>query len=196
MEYRPLLSGEIRLIHVLPGLDSDPMKIELLSNISLASAPSYTALSYTWGEPSSTDIILVDGSPLSVTKNLATGLWQLRQRVTDHQKFKLWVDAICINQQDAMEKNTQIPLMRRIYEKAKAVMVWLGPHENESRKAMEILSRVAQRGDRTTITEETLEWFAEDKNYTLIMQAWLASAFLFCRPWFSRMWVIQEVKCR
>jgi hypothetical protein len=38
----------------------------------------------------------------------------------------VWIDAICINQDDILERNVQVQMMGMVYEKATCVLIWLG----------------------------------------------------------------------
>ncbi|ORY00747.1 heterokaryon incompatibility protein-domain-containing protein [Clohesyomyces aquaticus] len=91
-----------------------------LRTVSLDLNPDYTALSYVWGDRSEKRNIAVDGDIFSVTKNL---------EYLEHRQIRpaLWIDAICIDQGSSDEKSSQVPLMARIYSKARRVIVWLGP---------------------------------------------------------------------
>ncbi|KAJ0120498.1 hypothetical protein J7T55_015227 [Diaporthe amygdali] len=125
VQYSPLdtQKSEIRLVTLLPGQSRDAIRCTL-SIASLDSAPEYTALSYVWGDLSKTIPITVDNEPFDVTVNLEAGLRAVRKR---WKRRVLWIDAICINQEDVQEKNVQVPQMRRLYSTAPAVLMWLGP---------------------------------------------------------------------
>jgi hypothetical protein len=92
----------------------------------------YEALSYAWGPQGSFSKILVcapDGaaataSILSIGPALKIALRHLRY--ADRPR-RLWVDAVCINQMDNEEKDSQVKRMAEIYRQAGRVMVWLGP---------------------------------------------------------------------
>ncbi|KAK4956233.1 hypothetical protein LTR10_005754 [Elasticomyces elasticus] len=118
LNYKPLIpsKNEIRLLRVQPNADRD------------ADGLAYYALSYTWGDLSNLPSIQVDGYALPITKNLHAALQTLR-RSTD-EVLTIWVDAICINQADLVEKSSQIPLMRNIYHYASEVAIWLGLAED------------------------------------------------------------------
>lgn len=116
--------------------------------VSLAESPKFTALSYVWGETSSAEntIVLRSGteggavSSLQLTANCHSALTHLRRR---HGSITIWVDSICINQEDQQEKGNQIPLMQEIYSWASPVYVWLGEGNARSDKAMDYLSKVS-----------------------------------------------------
>jgi hypothetical protein len=120
----------IRLFKLLPGTDRDPLRGELFE-ASLGSKTTYEALSYCWGDSDVVSPIRFtqhvdshDSYFLNGTTNLCAALLRLRR--PDAPRI-LWVDAICINQQDNMEKTRQLALMGHIYKQAARVVVWLGP---------------------------------------------------------------------
>lgn len=111
----------IRLLDIQPGLGEDIIHIGLCT-YPLDCAPSYVALSYTWGDPKHTSAILCHGQTLFVTRNLKEALWQLREShdifarracAGSERKKSLyfWIDAVCINQNDDDEKSHQVKLM-------------------------------------------------------------------------------------
>jgi hypothetical protein len=81
--------------------------------------PEYLALSYTWGDLSNRRDIYINGHKFSITSNLYQALQHLRSNTAVRH---LWIDAICINQND----NEQVPRMREVYSRAQCVIVWLG----------------------------------------------------------------------
>lgn len=103
-QYSPLQPSEIRLITLLPGPRTADIEIELY-HANLSSDPDYEALSYVWGSPERIEPILVhhdgddtqEGHVLPITGNLAIALPFLRH---PSEKRVLWIDAICINQDD------------------------------------------------------------------------------------------------
>jgi len=90
--------------------------------VNLGDCPDYEALSYTWGS-SGTDIhIELDGQDSSIRPNLAYALAALRRS----EPRVLWVDALCINQNNIHERNHQVEQMGEIYRQARRVLAWLG----------------------------------------------------------------------
>jgi len=133
--YRPLdpWRDEIRLLEIR----SIEPQIELsLITTTLSDELYYSALSYVWGDASDTEPILVNGSVFHATKNLARALRTIPKLLPKlapggHtlQAFRLWVDAICINQQDVAEKNHEVGRMHLVYSSAASVLSWTGLHE-------------------------------------------------------------------
>lgn len=85
----------------------------------------YTAISYMWGSPEDTKTITINGMPVTVGKNLAAALDCLRSSLVD----KVWIDAVCINQDDIDERNAQVLRIRDIFSQPLAVTIWLGEDE-------------------------------------------------------------------
>lgn len=121
----------IRLATLLPSANDDKQVEVILSEIELDSSPasqtSYEALSYVWGSRDGTLPVLCDSKILLVTSNCLSALQHLR---LPDVKRVLWVDAICINQEqnkDGLdERATQVPLMGEIYASAQRTLCWLG----------------------------------------------------------------------
>ncbi|KIM94396.1 hypothetical protein OIDMADRAFT_71339, partial [Oidiodendron maius Zn] len=93
----------------------------------------YEALSYTWGKPHPTTTLTCNGVSYGVTNNLYSALHHLR--LPDRPRY-IWVDALCINQNDIPERNVQVREMIRIYSGAKRVVIWLGGAAADSEWAM------------------------------------------------------------
>lgn len=122
-EYERLPAEEglvIRLIRLLPGEDLDEVKC-VLKPSSLGAA--YEALSYCWGDLEKCSPIVCDGVPFKITHNLKLALNSLR--LPDRERI-LWVDAVCINQDDMSEREQQVSIMREIYSRAQRTIVYLG----------------------------------------------------------------------
>ncbi|PMD42668.1 hypothetical protein L207DRAFT_553664 [Hyaloscypha variabilis F] len=139
--YKPLDDHEIRVFVLQPGHNSEPLCGHLQhTNLSWKQYPGYDALSYVWGHPSNTSVLTIDGHESSITKNLEYALRHLRSEV---EPITLWIDAVCINQSDVAERNSQVRRMGLIYELAKKVNIWLGPATPDSAIGIEILSYLA-----------------------------------------------------
>ncbi|KAF2107441.1 heterokaryon incompatibility protein-domain-containing protein [Lophiotrema nucula] len=137
----------------------------------------YIALSYTWG-PIYLKPILLNRRRFMVRQNLYDFLMVAQKRYADSL---LWVDQICINQTDINEKNYQVRIMHRIYRRARAVVAWLGAASNNTDIAMDLISRIG--GHRLEVIRA---WTEENSS---------AVRALFARPYWSRIWIIQEIHC-
>jgi len=142
--YTPLRttgSNELRLVTLLPSPTQDA-QIECTLSVGSIENQSlhYEALSYEWGDPDNPQYeILVDGKPFTVRRNLHQALRCLR---TEFSSRTLWIDAICINQEDVVERNHQVGMMGNIYNFASSVRVWLGEKGDHSREAILLLHEI------------------------------------------------------
>lgn len=123
--YAPLdkASREIRLLVLSATRHADHRLQGSIVTRSLDASPEYEALSYTWGQPDGFKFkIWVNGFLVPIRRNLLCALRVLRRP----QERVLWIDALCINQNDDIERNHQVDLMRDIYMRATKVLSWLG----------------------------------------------------------------------
>jgi hypothetical protein len=126
-------SRDIRLLYILPNPHPQDRRLQCRLIASDMHLP-YAALSYTWGEEDGRNLnIWVNGIQVRVRRNLMCALRTLQANFD--LAPALWVDALCINQNDVDERNSQVALMGRIYENAAWVIVWLGtPQEFNFRR--------------------------------------------------------------
>ncbi|KAK2026049.1 HET domain-containing protein [Colletotrichum zoysiae] len=140
----------------------------------------YDALSYTWGDDTDNDTITVNGYKLSIRNNLQVALQHLRR---SDKAVLLWVDSICINQDDTDERNTQVAQMGRIFSQADQVRIWLGAESQASETAM----RMLQGFDVVMSSNQVVQSVVANEDATR------ALTLLLQRPYWTRMWVFQEI---
>ena len=116
-----------RILYLLPSSCQDAALQCRLVEVELQEAPKYNALSYVWGDELNFSSIFYNEAEIPITLNLEAALKQFRD---SKQEIALWVDSICINQEDMVEKAKQIQIMGDIYSKAEKVLIWFGS-ENE-----------------------------------------------------------------
>ena len=154
-------------------------------------AEPYDALSYPWGpnKKASTNILLSYdkagsiGKEFPIRDTLEAALLMLRARIHRPGDYRLvWVDAICINQLNLVEKGTQIPLMAEIYSRAAKVCVWLGKEMEDSVKAIAYVEQIVD-----------LDKFDKLLTDPQKPPEWDAFCSLLKRSWFSRRWIVQEI---
>lgn len=119
--------NSIRMFTLNPGDFSTRLE-GIIENFNITSAPfsTYESLSYVWGSSERTHAIECDGQDRSITASLFSALKRLRLR---DQPRRLWVDQLCINQDDLVERSQQVEFMNKTYANANRVLVWLGPDE-------------------------------------------------------------------
>ena len=165
----------------------------------------YVALSYVWGSPADKQSILVNGIKMQVTQNLHTALIELRKSNWIRRRVNLWIDALCINQDDLDEREQQVKLMRDIYAMAWQVVVSLGPSTSNTTMAYTALQWLAHE----IASDEKLREFAvkygnlhhntagsvESAPYTLPWHDFAYESlrsFFACQYW-HRLWILQEL---
>ena len=101
----------------------------------------YMTLSYMWGDLNDLRRIRINGNAMEVTANLESFLRQYvtREIETLSSRIGLWIDALCINQNDIEERNRQVKRMRSIYEQAVGTVSWLGEAVDEMGEAIVML---------------------------------------------------------
>lgn len=140
-QYIRLLRVEAALHHGDQQDDTDPIRGTLLE-VDLDTSPVYSALSYVWGSDSTKREVIIGDNIFSVTENCYTALWHLRRLLG---QYTIWIDAICINQEDEAEKLAQISLMDMIYKQAEQVYAWLGPNDSFAATSVRLLANPAFR---------------------------------------------------
>jgi hypothetical protein len=181
----------------------------ILETVSSESNPAYTALSYTWGSPLLCKPIRIDGMIVQVRASLEEALRHVRQ---PSQPVCLWVDVICIDQNNTKERSEQILRMRSIYEKAVLVIAWLGLAADGSDAAIDVLDVVGREAiaagilkirsadfhnclkpgaDRHEVAiKELLDGIAQKAGVVIPD---LPIKCLSERKYWNRIWIIQEV---
>ncbi|KAF7555742.1 hypothetical protein G7046_g6484 [Stylonectria norvegica] len=151
--YCRLSEDEIRLVKLYPGAWDDPLKAELFpANKSVR----YVALSYAWGNPRKLRDITVDDYLQKITVNLDLALRTLRSA---HRPTTLWVDALCINQEDPDDKSQQVSLMYHIFTWAAEVRAYVGHPIERSRPDYE--SQLRKLGSSNPVdysVEDLVAW--------------------------------------
>ncbi|KAF5595961.1 heterokaryon incompatibility 6 OR allele [Fusarium pseudocircinatum] len=189
---KQLGQDSIRIFTLDPGKQSDEL-CGTLQTHSIKAAPKYEALSYVWGPPKRTKSIQCNGQDFSITDSLDAALRRLR---LPGKPRHIWIDQICIDQGSATERSEQVSIMRHIYSNAEIVNAWLGPADPEvAASAAGIISTLANSKPR--LYEKDL--FPEDQELlnlglpTRDSPAWDALNKMLSVPYFSRVWIIQEV---
>lgn len=187
-----LKSRQIRILHLLPGNREDPIRC-MLDTALLDDSPVYEALSYAWGDPLDCHFIELDGRRKSVTVNLYHALRRLRYPGCER---RLWVDALCIDQDNDIEKSHQVNLMSKIYSRTWRAILWLGDFSDGPTAKVNQIPREA-----ATAAFALLEVMAanshhcsghEEVDEELADQGSVGLFDLFQLPWWNRAWTVQE----
>ncbi|KAI1088261.1 heterokaryon incompatibility protein-domain-containing protein [Rostrohypoxylon terebratum] len=150
----------IRILRLSHGKPGDPLHSVLIP-IALTSYPNYEAVSYTWADEMGDN-------------NCEAALRRFRKI---NQDTFLWVDSVCINQNDLNERRQQVKLMPAIYSSAIRVLVYLGAGSQNTSNAMFVLS----------LNGKLAKQYLLDRRYIEALRV------LFHLPYFYRIWIIQEL---
>jgi hypothetical protein len=148
-----------------------------LIHVKLSECPVYEALSYQWGPENVMRDIEIHGHPWHVRENLYWALSHLRYREGCRL---LWIDALCINQMDNVERGHQVYQMGMIYSHAERVCVWLGLADDSAHGTHRLLHR-----------EST--WDELKSGLLTRLNEWRHLACLCEKEYWDRLWIIQEV---
>ncbi|KAI2466535.1 HET-domain-containing protein [Annulohypoxylon bovei var. microspora] len=193
--YKPLSAeDEIRCIVLNSARDDEaPLKCSIVQYRRSVQTVDYFAISYAWGEPEFSRNLEIrdngDVSYLRITPNVDAMLRRLRAlRLLRY----LWIDAICLNQADKIEKAQQIPAIGRIFGEAKVVHIWLGLEDRLTTQLFILLRQVnllpeVEKGEMASRVAPFLR--KHPGNAASGLRCFVE---FFDRPWFSRRWIIQE----
>ena len=202
--YKPLPTPKhgndhsFRLLHLLPGSETDPVCCECRT-YPVDNAPPYEAVSYCWGPITNKAQIQCDNCVLEITANVLDVLMHLRQ---SEKPRRLWIDQICLDQQNLRERSYQVSIMRLIYYKAARTIVWLGPSDKNTKMAFDSVTRLAKIRAELEASGVAYSRIPDGsdllKRYELPSRVdrdekLYAMTSLLKQPWFQRVWIIQEV---
>lgn len=151
----------------------------------------FAALSYVWDDPTEISLAQVNGVDTQITKNLADALRWLRQTGDFCDKFKLWVDGLCINQAENAECGQQVASMRQYYSIAWSVVGYLGLASDHSRQALALMRDLADLSHDQCIALANQLSGLDSCN--AMSESWYALSRFVCRPYRTRLWIMQEL---
>lgn len=201
-----------RLLKVLSVVEGRPIPVHCeLTAFSIADAPPYHAISYTWGNPAPLALILINGRQMHVRLNCEYALRQTHQINGDGiGDFLIWIDSICINQLDKAERGSQVSMMGDIFKTATKVLACVGAHEDDSEFLYEFLSGEEAKFQSILSSDASITWetsfFYDFKLSRRKLASWRwryprsvrirlckSLAKFLARSYFHRVWVYQEL---
>ncbi|KAG0644943.1 Heterokaryon incompatibility protein [Hyphodiscus hymeniophilus] len=168
-----LVSNELRLLQPV-AVNNQFLRFKT-RRVKRESRTPYTAVSYTWGNEDASEVIYLDNRRFYVRPNLWSCLFYIAQAARNAAWDYLWVDAICIDQTNGAERNSQVRLMDQTYRDAVCVSVWLGL----ATLPEDILRHLSTQMPIKRVESDGFDWFDSIVD-------------LSNRPYWSRVWVIQE----
>ncbi|KAI0403074.1 heterokaryon incompatibility protein-domain-containing protein [Xylaria palmicola] len=179
-------STSIRVLK-LKGIQGDRIDCKL-KTVSLAALEgiAYDALSYRWGDVADPKLIYCNRVPFNVQRSLFQALFRIWSR---DPALVIWVDAICINQNNVAELASQVKIMGTIYQLARRVIIWLGEADEFTDMAWRALLEASPATHESTVDglEARLAGMADPEDL------WLSLHNLGQREWFYRAWTFQEL---
>ncbi|OTA99624.1 hypothetical protein M426DRAFT_39857, partial [Hypoxylon sp. CI-4A] len=192
MEYEQLdiPEFEIRLLEVIeaPSNPIEPIRFKGTTR-KLGHRPEYKAISYCWGDTSKTLPIEVNERIIHVSENLARSL----RAAGSAPGALLWADAICINQDDPVEKANQVRLMHLIYSRAGATIVWLGEEGTNMKYAHALLRNINLEEQKEHEPAAIDKFSAALRKTQHSAKALRGLHELLSVPYWERVWIIQEI---
>jgi len=205
LDYR---APSIRLMRIQAGQSSDsPLQCGLRH---ASTASTYLCLSYVWGPDDSCRWIFVNGQRFRIRQNLYSFL-KLAREEQQWRSHWFWIDAICIDQSNDIERNHQVKQMGDVFARAVQVVAWLGTQKEvvlfletskygEKKVAPTNKPRKLKKRRQTTGTSERdpramiSNSHPQSDNNGRISAAFLDAYRHFCfADYWDRAWITQEV---
>ncbi|VUC26144.1 unnamed protein product [Clonostachys rosea] len=191
--------GEIRLLTLHPAGKEAPIVCDL-QRVKLRDNPQFEAISYTWGDEHPSVQIFLNDTIFKVRENAAAALRRLRRR---RGLRRVWIDAICINQEEVAERDRQITVMQNIFGQASQVIIWLGEPTEQGILGIKYLQGkymnanfrqlwLGLYGDNVRPSYTTSLSTVFDRGEYSEEQVYGEIRELLDRPWWRRTWVVQE----
>jgi hypothetical protein len=197
--------GDIRLVRIVQCGDGN-IFCEL-RKANLQERPQYVAISYTWGPSTNEEHmrgmssdpshpIICNDHQIMVTENLYGFLIRAAEDTGLASRY-MWIDSICIDQTDLLERTNQVNMMAAIYHSAVNVVVWLGEEDEHTKRSFDLIRSLGRLCDdclkqitpRGLGSDETLQMLSPSGD----IDHWRSLARLFQRRYFTRVWIIQEI---
>ncbi|KAK8060762.1 Heterokaryon incompatibility protein 6-OR allele [Apiospora saccharicola] len=179
-----LRQNQFRLLKLHPAsVQQAPILIDLFNvDDESSELPEYDAISYRWGDPNNRRPLTANGKQILVTSSLHTALAYMRDKLLTKI---LWIDGVCINQDDTVERSQQVLKMGSIFSGAQCVRIFIGEAEDGDNMAhaMDLLSTLDTLGNRLRFIERVR--VDQDGSRGLIN--------MLRRPYWQRMWMFQEI---
>ncbi|KAL5410048.1 hypothetical protein PMIN03_005624 [Paraphaeosphaeria minitans] len=194
-QYDAVQEGRFRLLRVKRPWDMIPFECDLVTFDLDAEIPEYTAVSYAWGpDPARPKALGVNGRRLQVTESA----YQVVHDLTPEKGERyIWVDFICINQEDVIERANQVKRMGLIYAKASQVTIILNTvtpvdYGDSDRVAHHLNKLNANLKRSTWKLDEQVAYFQKVGTYRVSV-GWEVLTRLFQREYWTRAWIVQEI---
>ncbi|OQV09857.1 hypothetical protein CLAIMM_13937 [Cladophialophora immunda] len=188
--YDPVESDQFRLCRFHQNGDS--LAAELRVFPFGKALPEYIALSYIWDlsapEPNKNWTIQIEDRHLSVLDSLRPFFQALRSQNSIPDQVWWWIDSVCIDQANILERSEHVRRMKQIYQYAHSTVVWLGEQSEDSDTALDFIDVLYKMGQASESDEDMRMFLRMEHHHP----KWIALRNFFCRKWWTRVWTVQE----
>jgi hypothetical protein len=192
--YKPLSDPRnFRTLYIEPGAPGSRIRGSLHESRP-GDGVKYLALSYVWGSPQIVAYVMVEDRYSLVTENLHAALQHLR---SEQEPLYIWIDQICINQQDHEERSQQVMLMHEIFGKSVQVLIWLGKDTQPYEKGLLFIIKLLAHTSylNAQLDDDLVERVVDFTNSQDVDEILPSLSALYENRWFSRSWTFQEAVC-
>jgi hypothetical protein len=166
---------------------------QLIDTLDISSAPErfldIVGLNTSFERPLRKSQILLDGKPIEIGENLEKALRTLREIPEVRNGTRIWVDSLCIDQDNIGEKNMEVKRMGDVYKNAERVISWLGEEKDRSGDALEVMAALGESILTADECKAIDKWLLLNLDSELVYRI---TQFL-CRPYWTRIWIVQEI---
>lgn len=202
-QYDVLADDEIRTLVIHPGEEKENLKGSIERHKLNDTKKQYTALSYVWGSTEQDSELWIEEHCIPITRSAEI----LLRRVRDaREPMRVWLDAICINQEEQEERSHQVSLMNSIFAGAARVLIWVGDSDEHTASLFQIFKRweehqdtarsrksaSAKKSRRNSKTQSAGRSRRSDSCMYLDQGSLEKVTEFVKRPWFQRAWTFQE----
>jgi hypothetical protein len=196
--WQALPGQSFRILNLDAGHDNSPLSGQL-EVASLEGSADYDTISYAWGDREPIYSIRIDGHSLSITQRVSKALRRARDPLSSR---RLWIDAVCIDQTNAVERGNQVASMQDIFAGAAKNIVYLGPPDETTAAGIaavkDIMASVSEERSKFSSTrglfyDKKGQLRGPRRNYPIPSRLDDEALHrLYNRGWFRRLWVVQE----
>ncbi|KAK4496805.1 hypothetical protein PRZ48_012789 [Zasmidium cellare] len=206
--YEPLSSStrQIRLLRILPTTTNIEIECELQTSDLPEEGLStpFAAISYEWGAATALKPITVNGKRFWIRPNCHYALLQAHRYLCRKRGPSLiWVDSVCINQDDIDERSEQVALMGKLYSAASVSLACVGPAELDSEWMFRILKSANSNCTSICWEEKLFAAFNNARSTKVALneaykkylhKRFHGAALCFsARTYWTRRWIVQEM---
>ncbi|KAK5695547.1 hypothetical protein LTR97_009057 [Elasticomyces elasticus] len=187
---------EVRILVIEPAASHEPVRCTFQTISLLDDAlPQYETVSYAWGDATKRDVVYIGGHQLSVPLSAKNVLQRMRR---SDKPRTVWIDVICIDQQNLVDRNYLVQLMCEIYSSTSTGFIWLGKDDHNTEATFDAIRALYHEARTETQDFETFKetvwpgwWNVYGAPTSVVFDA-KHMARLFDNAWFSRLWCVQE----